>query len=160
MSWTKLEFIQQAYEELGLASYVFDLSPEQLQSALNRLDAMMAAWNARGIRLGYPVASAPLDASLSTDAGVPDSATEAVVTNLAVRIAPSLGKVVSPETKYIAKSSYDTLLSRAAMPAEMQLPATMPAGSGNKPWRNVDNPFLNEPEEGLLAGEDGEIEFN
>jgi hypothetical protein len=54
MGYTKRQFISAAFEEIGLASYVFDLQPEQLQSALRRLDAMMADWNAKGIRLGYP----------------------------------------------------------------------------------------------------------
>ena len=48
MGWTKRQFVAQAFEEIGLASYVFDLTPEQLQSALRRLDTMMAAWNALG----------------------------------------------------------------------------------------------------------------
>jgi hypothetical protein len=30
MAWTKRDFITQAFEEAGLGSYVFDLTPEQL----------------------------------------------------------------------------------------------------------------------------------
>ena len=44
--WTKREFITQAFEEIGLAAYVFDLTPEQLNSALRRLDAMVGGWAA------------------------------------------------------------------------------------------------------------------
>ena len=62
MGYKKRQFISAAFEEIGLASYVFDLQPEQLQSALRRLDAMMADWNAKGIRLGYP---APRTATLT-----------------------------------------------------------------------------------------------
>ena len=51
MGWTKRQYIEQAFEEVGLAAYVFDLTPEQLQSALRKLDAMMAEWNAKGLRL-------------------------------------------------------------------------------------------------------------
>ena len=29
MGWTKREYVEQAFEEIGLASYVFDLTPEQ-----------------------------------------------------------------------------------------------------------------------------------
>jgi hypothetical protein len=43
---------------------------------------------------------------------------------------------------------------------EQQLPSTMPAGAGNKPWRNYDNPFLQRPVDPVLAGQDGQIEFN
>jgi hypothetical protein len=160
MGWTKRQFVTQAFEEIGLAAYVFDLTPEQLQSALNRLDSMMAAWNAKGIRLGYPISSSPQNADLDEQTGVPDSANEAVYLNLGIRLAPGFGKTVAAETKASAKMSYDTLLSRAAMPPEQQLPGTMPSGAGNKPWRVYDNPFLRRPVDPLLAGEDGPIEFN
>ena len=33
MSWTKRQIVEQALEELGLASYVFDMQPEQVESA-------------------------------------------------------------------------------------------------------------------------------
>ena len=39
MAWTKRDFITQAFEEAGLGSYVFDLTPEQLQTALRKLNA-------------------------------------------------------------------------------------------------------------------------
>lgn len=160
MSWTKRQFVVQAFDEIGLASYVFDLSPEQMDSALRRLDSMMAAWNAKGIRLGYPIPGNPQDSSLEEGTGVPDSANEAVYMGLAVRLAPGFGKVVSPDTKSAAKQGYDTLLSRAAMPMEQQLPGSMPAGAGNKPWCKNDGPFLTPPVDPLLAGQDGEIEFS
>ena len=159
MGWTKRQFIVQAFEEIGLAAYVFDLGPEQLQSALRRLDSMMATWNAKGIRLGYPIPSNPQDSDLDSATNVPDAANEAIYLNLGIRLAPGFGKTVSADTKASAKMGYDTLLSRAAMPMEQQLPANMPAGAGNKPWRNADNPFLIPPIDPLLAGQDGEIEF-
>ena len=160
MGWTKGQFINQAFGEIGLASYVFDLNPEQLQNALRRLDTMMAAWNALGIRLGYPLPSSPEDSDLDEETNVPDSAYEAIYTNLGIKLAPSFGKQVMPETKITAKESYNTLLSRAAMPQEQQLPGTMPAGAGKKSWRMYDNPFLRRPVDDVLAGGDGPIEYN
>ena len=47
MGYTKRQFVTAALEEIGLASYVFDLQPEQLQSALRRLDAMISEWNGK-----------------------------------------------------------------------------------------------------------------
>ena len=32
MAWTKRQIVTQAFEEIGLASYVFDLEPEQLRA--------------------------------------------------------------------------------------------------------------------------------
>ncbi len=160
MGWSKRQFVTQAFDEIGLASYVFDLSPEQLQSALQRLDMMIASWNALGIRLGYPLPSSPLDSDLDEQTNVPDSANQAIYTNLAIKLAPSYGKQIMPDTKATAKESYNTLLARAAMPHEQQLPASMPSGAGNKPWRVYDDPFLRRPVDPLLAGQDGPIEFN
>lgn len=159
MGWTKGQFVESAFEEIGMATYVFDLSADQLQGALRRLDAMLASWNAKGIRLGYPLPSSPDDSELSQETNVPDSANEAIYTNLAIKIAPSFGKAVSMDTKMTAKLTLDTLMSRAAFPMEQQLPSTLPAGAGNKPWR-YDDPYLADPVDPLLAGQDGEIEFN
>jgi hypothetical protein len=120
---------------------------------------MMASWNALGIRLGYPIPSNPQDSDLDSQSDVPDSANEAIITNLAVKLAPSYGKQVSPETKATARGTYNTLLSRAAMPMEQQLPGTMPAGAGNKPCLGS-NTFMPPPVDPLLAGRDGQIEFS
>jgi len=160
MGYSKRQFVAAAFEEIGLASYAFDLQPQQFESALRRLDAMMASWNALGIRLGYPLPSSPQFSDIDAESEVPDSANEAIITNLAVRLAPGYGKEVRPETKATAKETYNTLLSRAAAPLEQQLPGTMPSGAGNKPWRVYDDPFLRPPVDPVLAGQDGPIEFN
>ena len=159
MGYTKRQFISAGFEEIGLASYVFDLGPEQLQSALRRLDAMMADWNAKGIRLGYPLPSSPQDSSLDEETLVPDSAYEAIICSLAIRLAPSFGKTVMIETKTTAKQGYDILLQRATFPLEQQLPGTMPSGAGNKPWRVYDNPYVRPPYYPVTAGPDGPLEY-
>lgn len=151
MSWTKRQYATSALEELGLASYVFDLAADQIEAAVRRLDSMMAEWNGRGIRLGYPLPSSPTSTDLDADAGSPDSAHDAIVTNLAVRLAPSYGKQVSQQTLATARHGLNTLLARAAQPPEMRLPS-MPAGAGNKGVT-----FTSEPTAPLSAGSDGEI---
>mgnify|MGYP000518919073 CR=1 FL=1 len=45
MSYTKRQFVIAAFEEIGLASYTFDITDDELSSACRRLDAMMAEWN-------------------------------------------------------------------------------------------------------------------
>lgn len=160
MGYSKRQFVSAAFEEIGLASYAFDLQPQQFESALRRLDAMIADWNGKGIRLGYPLPSSPQFSDLDAQSEVPDSANEAIITNLATRIAPSYGKQVMPQTMMTARNAYQTLLSRATMPFEQQLPGTMPSGAGNKPWRVYDDPFLRRPVDPLLAGQDGQIQFN
>jgi len=160
MGYSKRQFVAAAFEEIGLASYVFDLQPEQLQSALRRLDAMIAEWNAKGIRLGYPIPGSPQFSDLDEPSEVPDSANEAIITNLALKVAPGFGRTPMADTKITAKAAYNTLLSRAAMPMEQQFPNTLPAGAGNKPWRMYDNPFLGPEVDPVDAGPDGPIQFN
>jgi len=159
MSYSKRQFVEAAFEEIGLASYVFDLQPEQIDSACRRLDTMMEQWNAVGIRLGYPAPGSPEATDLNAETAVPDAANEPIITNLAVRIAPSVGKAVSAETKATANYGYKTLLARAAMPPEMQFPRTRPAGAGNKPW-TYDDPFVRAPIDPILVGDDGVLDFN
>jgi hypothetical protein len=158
MSYTKRQFVEEAFAELGMANYTFDLQPQQLDTAMRRLDAMMATWNAKGIRLGYPLPSSPQDSDLDTETQVPDSANEAIVANLAIRIAPQYGKTVAIDTRTTAKLGYDTLLARATFPLEQQFPRTLPLGAGQKPWR-YDTPFMPGPVDPVLAGPDGPIEL-
>lgn len=157
MSWTRRQLIQQAFEEIGIGSG-FEIAPDMLDSARQRLDAMMATWNGMGIRVGYPLVSTP-SSDLDTDTAVPDSAVEAIYTNLAIKLAPTYGKQVAPETRVNARAAYGVLLQRAVTPSEMQFPETLPYGAGNKPWRYAVDPYFPQPTDPIEAGGDGEIEF-
>jgi len=159
MGYSKRQFIQAAFEEIGLASSAFDMQPDQIESALRRLDSMLAEWNGKGIRLGYPLPNSPQYSDIDAQSEVPDSAYEAIITNLAIRIAPSYGREVMQDTRISAKNSYNVLLQRAVMPNPQQFPDTLPVGAGNKPWGIAGNPFMQSPTEGILAGQDGELEF-
>jgi hypothetical protein len=158
MSWTKGQLVEQAFEELGLASYFYDLTPEQQYSALRRMDAMIAGWPA--VRIAYNLSSTPANGDLDDDSGVPDFAIEAIYLNLAVRIAPSLGKQIMAETKTAAKLAYNQLVSQSAQDVpQMVLPSGMPRGAGQKPWRGAASPFSSGSEDTIDAGSDGEINF-
>ena len=159
MGYSKKQFVTAAFEEIGLASYVFDLQPQDLETALRRLDAMIAEWNAKGIRLGYPLPGSPQFSDIDAQSEVPDSANEAIICNLAMRLAPGFGKTLNALTASTAKMGYNTLLARATMPMEQQFPRTLPAGAGQKPWR-WDDPFMQPPIDPVLAGPDGPIQYN
>jgi hypothetical protein len=158
MGLSRRQFIAAAMAEIGMADYVFDLQAEDLQVAARRLNSMLMDWNGRGVRLGYALVSDWATVDLDADTLVPDVAEEAIITNLAIRIAPGYGKTVSPDTKAAAKNGYNTLLGRAAVPPTMQFPSSLPAGAGNKPWR-YDDPFLPRPRDDLAAGPDATLEF-
>lgn len=152
MSWTKRQFCATALEEIGITADVLESDPDLVESARKRLDAMMAEWNGRGLRLGYPLAGEPGSGDLDAVTGVPDAANEAIYTALAVRLAPTYGKTPMPETKATAARGYQTILARAAMPPQVQMPSTTPLGAGNKP---ILDRFLPVPSTPLVA-DDGD----
>lgn len=160
MSWTKQQIIDDAYGELALQGFVFTLDPDMLQSALRRLDSMMATWNGKGIRLGYALPSSSASSSLDSESGLPDWANEAAYLNLALRLAAGHGKVIAQGTAIAAKQAYDGLLSRIAYPPQQQLPGNLPRGSGNKPHRGQQNPFFSPVESIVTSNGDSEIELN
>lgn len=145
MSYTKGELVSMALEEIGIAEYEFDISPEQRQSAIRRLDSMIAEWNARGITLSFPISKIE-NSGPDDDSNVPDWAWEAILSNLAIRIAPSYGKQVSIETKATAKHAYTTLCGVFSKPVEMQFPS-MPKGAG---YKTTEFRFSPEPEPNVL----------
>lgn len=151
MGWTKRQLIDEAFAELALQGYEFDITPEEQQTALRRLDTMMATWEARGVRIGYAFPSSPDDSDPDTDSGLPDSAVETAFLNLAIRIAAGFGKQLSPDTKRVAREGFDVLLWAAAQPIEQQQPSTMPRGAGNRIWRNSQRPFFPEPDDSPLG---------
>jgi len=155
MSYTKGELVHSALNEIGIADYDFDIAPEQTESGLRKLDSMLGYWNGKGIRLGYPIPNNPIDSALSEDSNIPDSAWEAVITNLAIRIAPSYGKMVSPDTKITAKNALNTLYRISAHPEEMQL-NVLPRGAG---YKAIDRPFTPPPVDPLLNNTDSELDL-
>jgi hypothetical protein len=159
MSWTKQQIVEAAYAELGYAHSAFDLGATQLQVGLRKLDVMIAAWNSLGIRVGWPMPSSPELSTLTTETGAPDAATEAIILNLAQRIAPTIGKTCARETVVNAQQAYQALLAHAiAQPPERQYPVDLPMGAGNKPWRN-DSEYFTPETEPVLAGDDGDLGF-
>ena len=123
--YTKREVIQQAYAELGIASYEFDISPEEMQAGLRLLDLQMAEWNIHGIRISYQAGD-----DIADQVGVPDWAVNALYLALAIRLAPSFGKTPAPETKAAQKSAYNVLMAKMIMPTEIT-----PTGYGGSGYR-------------------------
>lgn len=152
---TKRQICEDAFAELALSGAVFELSPEEMQTALGRLDRMVAWWESeKDIHLGYALPDPLLGSALDDESGVPDGAVQPLVTNLAVRLASVWGKQLSQDTRNAAKLGYDALLARAAAPRPAQMPATLPRGAGNKPWRNS-APFFDEPDTGPMLNSEG-----
>lgn len=160
MGWTKKEYILEAFDVLGLSSYSYDLSQEQLQSALRKLDNMIIGWNSNGIRIAWAIFSTPTENNINLQTSAPDIANEAICYNLAIRLAPSFGKSLSPEILTIANDAYTNLVTQvSSFPKERDLPSSLPLGAGNKTWRTGQNAFIVPNQDTLDAGTDGELNF-
>lgn len=149
---TKLAIVQQALGEIGLGTYVFDASPEQLQAALERLERLAAQWDGMGIRKGYSLGN-----DIAAESGLPDTAIDAYALHLALRLGPSYGKQVSPELRIAAKDAKNALMVTGARLPQVQYPGTMPIGTGNR-HSVLDQPYFR-PVDPLQTGNDGEFTF-
>lgn len=155
MAWTKGQIVEEAFGELALAGYVFDITPEETASALRRLDAMWAQMASRGVQAGYAF-PATTDGSSSADtSGLPDAAIEATYTGLAVRLCAAFGKSAPPELLARAREGYELLLWQAAMPPEQQFDSRLARGAGAKPWRRIGRPFMPIPDTSPLTNTPG-----
>jgi len=139
MPWTKTQIISEAFTEIGKGDYSFDMQPEEFQSALRRLDAMMATWGATAsIRIGYSGGNGFGDIGVETE--VPDWAVSAMYLNLAINIAPSYGKTVSPDTKINAKIALDSIMNRTTERRTRYIGGY--AGAGNGPYTTLPAPEI------------------
>ena len=153
MAWTKLDIIRQAYSEIGKANFEFDLQPEDLQTALRQLDAMMAMWSGtQGIRIGF--AGGDGFGETDVNAEVPLWAVEALYYNLALRLAPSFGKTPSQITVINAKAAMDAVRVRCVQPSTRRISGY--SGAGNSAWGAVSLP---EAAAGISTGPDNAFEF-
>ena len=139
MSYTKRQLIEMAFSEIGLGSYVFDLTPDQLLGAMRRMDAMLSLWLSKGIDLGYNFPTAPAIGDLDDDSGIPERAVLAVAINLGIGLGPTYGKQIPIEIKVSARDAYKDVLRVATVIPEMALPSTLPVGAGAKEY---EYPFI------------------
>ncbi|AIL76279.1 P22 tail accessory factor [Acinetobacter baumannii] len=156
MSWTKREIIETAFEEIGMAAYVFDLQPEQVESARRTMDAMAAMWSSKRIQIGYPLPSEADSSDLDQESNIPDYAYETFYLNLAKRLASKFGKTLTPEKALLAKEGYENLLRIAvSRPPQMKYACSLPSGAGNKRC----DPFIVNTQDNVVLAPNQDAEF-
>lgn len=156
MSWTKRQIIEQAFEEIGMAAYDFDLQPEQVESARRNMDAMAALWSSKRIQIGYPLPTEADSSDLDQESNIPDYAIEVFYLNLAKRLASKFGKGLSPEKAVLAKEGYENLLRIAvSRPPQMKYACSLPAGAGHKAC----NPFIVNQQDNAVLTPNQDAEF-
>lgn len=133
---TKGQIEDMAFEEIGLAGYEFDATPEEQASGLRRLDSLMAMWAGPGMNLdlGYNFPHTIGTSDRADASGVPDFALDAVVIILAESVMPAIGKTMSTETRVRKQTSMNAIRAACAVIPERQLPTSTLRGAGRKPF--------------------------
>lgn len=139
MSWTKKQLLDAAFTEIGLFNYAYDMEPEDIQSAIVTMDAMIAEW---GLNLSYSMSGDPSQSNQAQESGLPIWANKPVYQNLAVQIGPRYGKIASQVLVVSAKRGLLTLQSKCATIPVPKYDPRLPTGQGNKPYMNVNRQYF------------------
>ncbi len=132
---TKRSLIGQAYIEVALNGWEYDIGPEELEKALVRLDMLSSELVLRGIDINYNAPSAIGFGDLDDELGCPDGAFFGLAILLAKRLCPSMGKKLSMESREALDAAEKALRASAKMLVpNMRLARSTPLGSGNRTW--------------------------
>lgn len=147
---TKLSIVQKALGKIGLGTYVFDPSPEQLQAALEQLELLATEMDGIGIRKGYSLGS-----DIAAESGLPDTAVNPFAILLAVELAPDYGKQIPPSLAASVLRARNALMVTNNVIPQMLRPGTLPIGRGNQ--RDTRQTAYFQESDQLTAGVDGEL---
>lgn len=137
---SKRSLIELAFDDCGMAGYVFERTPEEYTQGLRKLNAMMAEWPFNLTGYYQPDLA---DGDGQDESGIDPKYTQAVATCLAYRMAPGFGKTLSSELMAAKARSLAYLTSEVSTIANMAFPSGTLRGSGNN-WRQYESPFINE----------------
>lgn len=135
MTWSKREIIKGAFEEIGLGAFQYDLHPEDYQTALRRLNALVSEWSGAGAQTGYAGNNTPSTDDLDNDSNLPPDAVRGVICGLACDLAPGYGKQPTVKTMTAAQNGRNLMLAKSAsdsIPRKQKNNYTVPAGAGHK----------------------------
>lgn len=123
----KRQIIEMAFGEIGSAGYEFGRTPEEVNDALGRLNALMREHPFSTLGYSQPTFGIGSPDELS---GLSDQWMNAVALKLAQRLAPIMGATMSTEAKGALASSMALLNAYAATIPTMPIAAQTPRGAG------------------------------
>lgn len=132
---TKRQLVEHAFNECRLNGWEYDITAEEKDRALSRLDALMRELLGRGYDLAYNFPTAIGAGDLDDQLGCPDGAFYGLGTLLAFRLAPTMGKTISAESRVAMQDAMKAVIASAIdpIPTASFAPGT-PMGSGNKSY--------------------------
>jgi hypothetical protein len=123
---TVLQIVNGAAVKIGLKTAEVDLEAFEFQQILDEMNDMLSVWADRGLTPAF------VKVSNSTDTvNIEDSAVSAAKNNLAINIAPSFDKLITPALAKIAADTLQALQSSTVFLKRINYPDTLPMGSGN-----------------------------
>ncbi len=143
---TALTLINDALNDLEVKSAEVDLTTDEIATGIRYLNRLMVTFAAGGLNVGFTKVVNQTDES-----GIPDWFEDAVVTHLAIRLAPSFGVQINPAIVVAAKAAISLATKRIVHLHPVALPSTMPIGSGNYQGDNT-RFFLDGTDDELEAG--------
>lgn len=134
-STTKRQLVEQMFTECAINGWEYDITADEKDVALTRLDALMWELRGRGIDIGYNFPLGIGQGALNDVLGCPDQAFYGLAVLGAERLCPTMGKMQSKESRIALNSAMKAVRSAAVSlaPSSALAPST-PIGSGNKPW--------------------------
>lgn len=154
---TKLDIIDRAYSEIGMAKYVFEITPEEQREAVNVLDDFMLEMAGNGIEVGYNFPAEYGKSNPGDDSGIVGVALSAIPLTLALRLVSGFGKQASPELKLNQYNAYNAMLISIRNIPRRQFPAYMPVGQGNR--RSPKSPQYYQPTPKIETSNDGNLDL-
>jgi hypothetical protein len=133
--------VDMAFEEAALAGYEFDLTADELQTALRRLDGLMAEWQGQGINLNYNQPATFGQGDLDDQSGIPDATLNGAALYLAMRIFPRFNKVMKAGTRIALANAMMTIRALGSKTPLVQYRWGTPRGAGNRRFGSL-SPFI------------------
>ncbi len=129
-AFDKIEIILGAYSQLRISGITRSPTPEDLETALCRLENMAAEWDTTAMAAGYNFEDTP---NPNSPSGLIRGYRHAFETNLAVKLIPDFNKEVPQVLLAEARQSLSNLVGRLAAQRVRQVdyPNRQPIGSGN-----------------------------
>jgi hypothetical protein len=128
---TALQIVNAVAERLGVKTAEIPLEAVDFQVILSELNDMLSEWADSNITPTFN------EVSNSTDTvNIERDAVGAVKSNLAVRVAPIFGRMVTPALAESASTTRRRLLANVVNIRPVAFPDTLPIGSGNECFDN------------------------
>ena len=124
---TAQQVVSDALQEILVQADEQSIQATDMQSGIRYLNRMVNEWAALGMPLGFTNIT-----KVSDFVTVPDGALSAIISNLAIRLAPQFDAAISIELAAAAKSGMNAVRDLTVTVAPTQMPGTMPLGSGNE----------------------------